>query len=66
MATARTMLLHSTIHWSDVVADACLWSMAVQHVVFLHGHMPNEQTVMLLPHDLFTKSSLVCMFGDAQ
>ena len=54
IAIARTMMLHSAMHWSDV-ADACLWPMAVQHAVFLHNHMPNEQTG-ISPHDIFTRS----------
>jgi transposase InsO family protein len=33
MAIARTMVLHSAVHWPEV-ADACLWPMAVQHAVF--------------------------------
>jgi transposase InsO family protein len=54
MAIARTMMLHSAIHWPDV-SDACLWPMAVQHAVFLHNHMPNEATG-ISPHDIFTRS----------
>jgi hypothetical protein len=54
MAIARTMMLHSAIHWPDV-ADACLWPMAVQHAVFLHNHMPHPQTG-ISPHDIFTRS----------
>jgi hypothetical protein len=53
MSIARTLLLHSAIHWPDV-ADAQLWPMAVDHAVFLHNHMPREDTG-LSPHDLFTK-----------
>ena len=36
MAIARTMMLHSAIHWSDV-ADACLWPI----VGFLYAHKPS-------------------------
>jgi hypothetical protein len=54
MAIARTMMLHSAIHWRDV-ADTCLWTMAVQHAVFLHNHMPNEDTG-ISSHDVFTCS----------
>jgi hypothetical protein len=54
MSIARTMMLHSAIHWPDV-ADASLWPMAVQHAVFLHNHMPN-QVSGLSPVDVFTKS----------
>jgi hypothetical protein len=54
MAIARTVMLHSAIHWSEA-SDACLWPMSVQHAVFLHSHMPNELTRMS-PHDIFTRS----------
>ncbi|KAI2491142.1 hypothetical protein MHU86_23428 [Fragilaria crotonensis] len=54
MSIARTMMLHSAIHWPDI-ADASLWPMAVQHAIFLHNHMPN-QTTGLSPIDIFTKS----------
>ena len=54
MAIARTMMLHSANHWSDV-ADSCLWPIAVQHAVFLHNHMPSEKTG-ISPHDLLTRS----------
>jgi hypothetical protein len=54
MAIARTMMLHSAVHWPEV-ADACLWPMAVQHAVFLHDHMPNDLTDVS-PHDVFTRS----------
>jgi hypothetical protein len=54
MAIAHTMMLHSAVHWPEVVADACLWPMAVQHAVFLHNHMPNDLTGVS-PHDVFTR-----------
>ena len=54
MAIARTMMLHSGIHWPQV-ADASLWPMAVTHAVFLHNHMPNLKTG-LSPSDIFTKT----------
>jgi hypothetical protein len=54
MCIARTMMLHSAIHWPDV-ADACLWPMAVRHATFLHNHMPDESTG-ISPHDIFTRS----------
>lgn len=54
VSIARTMMLHSAIHWPEV-ADAKLWNLAIQHAVFLYNHMPNESTG-LSPHDLFTKS----------
>ena len=54
MSIARTMMLHSAIHWPDV-ADATIWPMAVAHAVYLHNHMPNMETG-LAPVDVFTKS----------
>jgi hypothetical protein len=54
MSIARTMLLHSAIHWPDV-ADAALWPLAVDHAVRLHNFMPNPATG-ISPHDLFSKS----------
>ena len=54
MSIARTMMLHSAIHWPEV-ADATIWPMAVQHAVYLHNHMPSMETG-LAPVDIFTKS----------
>ena len=54
MAIARTMMLHSAIHWPDV-ADPTLWPLAVQHAVFLHNHVPSP-TTGLAPVDIFTKT----------
>jgi hypothetical protein len=54
MSIARTMMLHSAIHWPDQ-ADATLWPMAVTHAVFLWNHIPDLKTG-LSPSDLFTKS----------
>jgi hypothetical protein len=54
MAVARTMMLHSAIHWPQV-ADTSLWPMAVTHAVYLHNHMPNV-TTGLSPSDIFTKT----------
>ena len=54
MSIARTMMLHSAIHWPDV-SDATIWPMAVSHAAFLHNHMPNMETG-LAPVDIFTKS----------
>ncbi len=53
-AIARTMMLHSAIHWPDV-ADPTLWPLAVKHAVFLVNHMPDPRTG-LSPHDVFTKT----------
>jgi hypothetical protein len=54
MSIARTMMLHSAIHWPDV-ADPVLWPMAVKHAIFLHNHVPDASTG-LSPADLFTRS----------
>jgi transposase InsO family protein len=54
MSIARTMMLHSAIHWPDM-ADPCLWPMAVQQAVFLYNHTPSTETG-LSPHDLFSKT----------
>jgi hypothetical protein len=52
---ARTMMLHSAIHWPDV-ADPTLWPLAVKHAVFLLvNHMPDPRTG-LYPSDVFTKT----------
>jgi GAG-pre-integrase domain/Zinc knuckle len=54
MSIARTMMLHSAIHWPDV-ANSNLWPLAVDHAVLLFNLMPNPETG-LSPHDLFTKT----------
>ena len=54
MAMARTMLLHSAIHWAEV-ADESLWPMAAKHAVFLHNLIPNLSTG-LSPIDLWSKT----------
>lgn len=51
---ARTMMLHSAIHWPDI-ADSTLWPMAVAHAVYLYNHMPSVDTG-ISPADLFTKT----------
>ena len=55
MSIARTMMLHSAIHWPEVT-DSTLWPMAVSHAVYLHNHMPNLKTG-LAPVDVFTTKS---------
>ncbi len=48
MAIARTMLLHSAIHWPDV-ADPTLWPLAVKRAVFLVlTHKPDSLPLMSL------------------
>ncbi|MCE2996032.1 MAG: hypothetical protein LW863_10560, partial [Flammeovirgaceae bacterium] len=53
MSIARTMMLHSAIHW-PAVADAALWPLAVDHAVRLYNRMPDPHTG-LSPQDVFTK-----------
>jgi len=54
MSIARTMMLHSAIHWPNV-ADPMLWPMAVQHAVFLHNHVADDLTG-LSPSDVVTRT----------
>ena len=54
MAMARTMLLHSAVHWPDM-ADPSLWTLAVRHAVWLYNHLPNISTG-LSPLDLWSKT----------
>ena len=54
MSIARTMMLHSAIHWPEV-ADASLSPMAVQHAVYLHNHVPDPVTG-LAPIDVFSRT----------
>ena len=64
---ARTMMLHSAIHWPEV-SDPSLWSMAVQDT-YLYNKVPDPSTG-LCPDDLFTKTRgeqwnfPIFMFGD--
>ena len=54
MSIARTMMLHSAIHWPDL-ADSSLWPMAVRHAAYLFNHVPNP-TTGLSPTDIFTRT----------
>ena len=54
MALARTMTLHSAIHWPEH-ADPSLWPMAVEYAIMLHNHIPHPSTG-ISPHDLFTRT----------
>ena len=54
MSIARTMMLHTAVHWPDL-ADPTLWPMAVDHAVYLWNHLPSD-TTGLSPSDLFTKT----------
>ena len=40
MSIARTMMLHSAIHWPDL-ADTTLWPIAVTHAIFLWNQLDN-------------------------
>jgi hypothetical protein len=50
---ARTMILHSIIHWPDS-ADLELWPFAMDHTVYLWNTLPRKDT-FLLPKELYTK-----------
>ena len=68
MSIARTMMLHSAIHWPEV-ADPSLWPMAVQYATDLYNKVPDPSTG-LCPDDLFTKTQweqqkfMTFAFGD--
>ena len=51
---ARTMMIHSSIHWPGV-ADTCLWPMAVQAAVYIHNRFPRIDN-NLSPYELLTSS----------
>ena len=50
---ARTMMLHSAIHWPEV-ADSQLWPMAVKYAIDVYNHVPRVKSG-LSPHDEFTR-----------
>ena len=52
MAIARTMMLHSAIHWPEI-SNSFLWPMAVQYATYLYNKVPDPSTG-LCPDDLFT------------
>ena len=49
---ARTMMLHSIIHWPDV-ADIELWPFAMDHAVFLWNSLPRKDS-LVSPDELFS------------
>jgi hypothetical protein len=49
---ARTMMLHSIIHWPDA-ADIELWPFAMDHAVYLWNSLSRKDT-LLSPDELFT------------
>jgi hypothetical protein len=54
MAIARSMMIHSAIHW-PAVANSQLWPMAVRHAVYIWNHMPSEKN-SLFPIGIFTRT----------
>jgi hypothetical protein len=55
MYMARTFLVHSSLHWTDMGADAIsLWPFAVKHAVWLYNRVPNFESG-LTPMELLTK-----------
>jgi hypothetical protein len=51
-AWARTMMLHSIMHWPDA-ANLELWPFAMDHAVYLWNHLPRKDT-LIAPEELFT------------
>jgi hypothetical protein len=49
---ARTMLLHSILHWPEQ-ADLQLWPFAMLHAVYLWNHLPSRDN-LLAPVELFS------------
>ncbi len=59
MYMARTFLVHSSLHWTDMGADDIpLWPFAVKHAVWLYKPVPN-QVSGLTPLELTTKQKAV-------
>jgi hypothetical protein len=55
MYMARTFMVHSSLHWTDMGADdISLWPFAVKHAVWLHNRVPNRESG-LTPLELITK-----------
>jgi len=55
MYMARTFMVHSSLHWTDVGADdISLWPFAVKHDVWLFNRVPNRESG-LTPLELITK-----------
>jgi hypothetical protein len=50
---ARTMMLHSIIHWPDS-ANLELWPFAMDHAVYLWNSLPRKDT-FLSPNELYTE-----------
>ena len=54
MSVARTMMLHSAIHWPEV-SDASLWPMADPYATYLYNKVSVPST-SLCPDAVFTNS----------
>ena len=55
MYMARTFMVHSSLHWTDMGADdISLWPFAVKHAVWLYNRVPNVESG-LTPMELVTK-----------
>ncbi len=55
MYMARTFLVHSSLHWTDIGADdISRWPFAVKHAVWLYNRVPNFESG-LTPMELLTK-----------
>ncbi len=55
MYMARTFMVHSSLHWTDMGADdISLWPFAVKHAVWLFNRVPNRESG-LTPLELITK-----------
>jgi hypothetical protein len=55
MYMARTFMVHSSLHWTNMGADdISLWPFAVQHAVWLYNRVPNQESG-LTPLELITK-----------
>jgi transposase InsO family protein len=51
---ARTMLLHSVLHWPDKI-DLALWPFAVDYAVYLWNNLPQKDS-LYAPIELFSGS----------
>jgi len=52
---ARTFLVHSSLHWTDIGADdIALWPFTVKHAVWIYNRIPNYESG-LTPLELITK-----------
>jgi hypothetical protein len=55
MYMARTFMVHSSLHWTDMGADdISLWPFAVKHAVWIYNRVPNRESG-LTPLELITK-----------